>query len=218
MGNFEDWHVAGAQYAADHPELDLWPFQIKTMASDFAWRMEGCEITPETVQNAYEDWISGNNPYSVHTVRLDGYDQTGQWERMKQGVRKEYIVFLLTYCMDLRDINRFLDSIGQDIYFDKKKAWKQLMEWNSGKSPASPHHIPFDPVNVAEREERRRILDERYGPKIMGDFLYQLSRASTSLLDHRDELIAQRKRVNKMKKKIRKDGGIQVKGIRKMNG
>lgn len=174
--SFEDWHDAARQYAAEHPELELWDFQIEAMASDWAWRWEGSEITPQRMERAYQDWISGNNPYSVHTVQLEGYDNTQQWARMKEGVRKEYIVSLLTYCMDIRNIDRFLDSISQDIYFDKEKAWKQLLDWNSGKNSKSPHHVPFDPVNLREREERKQELHARYPQEMKDDvfwFMYE---------------------------------------------
>ena len=74
---FEDWIEAGKQYAADHPELGLWPFQIKEMASDWAWRMEGCPITPESIEFTYDDWINGCSPYSVHSRATPSSEESG---------------------------------------------------------------------------------------------------------------------------------------------
>lgn len=168
MGNFEDWHVAGAQYAADHPELGLWEFQITAMSSDFAWRMEGAEITSENVQRAYEDWISGNNPYSVHTVRLEGYDQQESWRRLKVIAEDEFREFGRSKGIEEWQLDRFVADMHVELYFRKDEAEKKYGWWIKGSRFSwgrSPYFVPFDPVNVAERAERLGVMRERYPMK-----------------------------------------------------
>lgn len=196
--NFEEWHDAARQYAAEHPELGLWPFQIEAMASDWAWRMEGAEITAESRESAYQDWISGNNPYSVHTVHLDGYDQRGNWDRLKKKCREDYTVFWLCHADFKQDMNRFIDSISIELYFDEEKAWRQFREWMSGENPKSPHHVPFDATNSAERAARRQELHARYPEEMKEDtfwFLYE-----HKLLDQQPRWEAVQKRVEELLK------------------
>lgn len=159
---FEGWMVAAEKYAADHPELGLWDFQIKAMASDWAWRWEGMEVTPERTEKAYADWISGNNPYSVHTIILDGYDSEEDWRRKRVIARAKAIAWALSKGIDEHEVERFVTGTRiAGLYFSTGNAEDALRRWMSGWKhyPQSPHYIPFDPVNIAERAERIEVLD-----------------------------------------------------------
>lgn len=167
--NFELWHDAGRQYAKDHPELELWDFQIETMASDFAWRMEGMPITPENVEMAYQDWISGNSPYSVHSRATprsieDGYDFGEQCNRWKRQAKEDLKTYLLMSGAEPFEIDKIAEDYSDLFLKDRGGAhiWK---EWVSGKNPKSPHHIPLDPLNKQLRDDRVKYINERFRPK-----------------------------------------------------
>lgn len=151
------WKKAAHQYAAEHPEIDLWPFQIDRMASDIAWRYEGLKITPETVQEAYEDWISGQSPYSPHTVPLDGEDLSESVRRHDIARRNEIFEDALSTGMEKRLARRFADTIYLQTYY-KENIAKEIAEWFAGIHPESPYHVPFDEVNIQEREERKALI------------------------------------------------------------
>lgn len=154
--------VAAEKYAADHPELGLWPFQVKAMASDWAWRWEGMQVTPERVECAYEDWISGSNPYSVHSIGLDGYDMQEDWRRRRVIARAKAIEWALSNGIDEHEVERFVSGTHiSGLYFAKDNAEDALRRWMSGSKlyPESPHYIPLDPVNIAERAERLEVLE-----------------------------------------------------------
>lgn len=160
--SFEGWWAVAEKYAADHPELGLWEFQVKDMASDWAWRCEGFEITPENIEWAYADWISGNNPYSVHTVCLDGYDRDEDWRRKRVIARAKAREWALSKGVDEHEVERFIDTtdIG-GLYFTKDNVEDAYCRWVRGWKhyPESPHYIPLDPVNIAERAERIEELE-----------------------------------------------------------
>lgn len=159
---FEEWMVAAEKYSADHPELGLWDFQVKAMASDWAWRWEGMEVTPERMERAYEDWISGNNPYSAHTIMLDGYDRDESWRRKKVVARAKAIAWALSKGIDEHEVERFVTETHiAGLYFSTDNAEEAYRRWMSGWKhyPQSPHYIPFDPVNIAERAERLEVLE-----------------------------------------------------------
>lgn len=157
--SFEDWHVAAAKYAEEH--LDLWPFQVSEMASDWAWRWEGCKITSEILHEAYEDWISGFNPYcKPHNIALEGYDQMGEYDHkaivacrditdlaVSMGVERPVAE---TMAQDIRKHHG--DSVG--IYNKEKHFRKWIDEWFSGVNRYSPHRVPLDTVNLEERKAR----------------------------------------------------------------
>lgn len=168
--NFELWHDAGHKYAADHPELELWEFQVKAMASDFAWRMEGMEITDENVQYAYDDWISGKSPYSVHsraTARSieEGYDFMEQCRRDRVKAQEKAAAFAVEEGMDPREARLFSENCGIELYFYADRGKMMLKDWYSGKNEKSPHHVPLDPENKALRDERLALMRKLYGPK-----------------------------------------------------
>lgn len=164
MDSFEAWHVAGEEYAAEHPELDLWPFQIKAMASDWAWRWEGIMPTPELKEKAYADWISGNNPYSVHTVPKDGYDDHEQWRRLKIIAEDQYRDFGRSKGIEEWQLDRFVHDMHVELYFRESQAEPKYQDWIQGSqwSQSSPYYVPLDPENIAERVTRRAELLERH--------------------------------------------------------
>lgn len=182
--SFKDWKKAARQYAADHPELDMWEFQVENMASDFAWRMEGVNITPESVEYAYQDWISGNNPYSPHTIGLRsqefGYDYW-EWVRRKDAIAEEkHRQYGLDHGIDPENLDRYIRGVHPELYFDKDKAVRATRDWFSGKMQESPHHIPLDPEHVKARAERLEAIKSMF-PKVVGGLLWDLSPSIRSL-------------------------------------
>lgn len=151
------WKKAAREYAANHPELDLWPFQIDRMASDIAWRFEGLKITPESVQEAYEDWISGQSPYSPHTVPLDGEDLGESIRRYELSQRDKIFEDALSTGMDKRLARKFADTIYIQNY-SQKEIEKEIDAWFAGIHSESPYHVPFDEINIKEREERKALV------------------------------------------------------------
>lgn len=181
--SFKDWKAAARQYAADHPELDMWEFQVEAMASDFAWRMEGCNITPESVEYAYQDWISGNNPYSVHTIGLrheDGYDYPEWVRRKKATAEEEHRQYGLDHGIEPENLDRYIRGVHPELYFDKNKAVRATREWFSGEMKESPHHIPREPEHIKAREERLEAIKSMF-PKVVGGLLWDLSPSIRSL-------------------------------------
>lgn len=166
LHTFEDWKQAAADYAAAH--LDLWPFQVQEMASDFAWRMEGSNITEDSVQYAYNDWISGNNPYSVHTIILDGYDRKGQWAHDSRVACRKLVDLGVENGMDIRSAQRMADDIYKHyndevgIYKSGKYYQKWMKEWFTGENLHSPHRVPLDAVNLEERVIRQKEQEEKH--------------------------------------------------------
>ena len=164
--SFEDWHIAAAEYA--HKHLDLWDFQIKEMASDFAWRMEGADITDESLHEAYEDWISGNNPYCfAHGITLDGYDQQGQWEHDSRVAMRNMVDLVVSEGWDIRIAERMAHDVyaakGNEIGIYKSGRYyrKWIESWEAGEFPQSPHSVKLDPKNITEREERLKQIKNR---------------------------------------------------------
>lgn len=163
---FEDWVEAAQEYAEEH--LDLWPFQVKEMASDFAWRMEGCKITKKAVQHAYDDWISGNNPYSIHTIQLDGYDRMGQWEHDTKMAARKMVKIGVQEGLETWQAERMVDDIvkqhGHSVGIYKSgKYYRQWMdEWKNGTNRFSPYHVGLDEVNLEERKARQQEIEDRY--------------------------------------------------------
>lgn len=151
------WKKLAYKYADEHPEIDLWPFQIDRMASDIAWRMEGLKIKPNSGQEAYEDWISGQNPYSPHTVHLDGEDLTEYLRRADIEKRNQIFSDAVDAGMELRLAEKFADTLYSP-YYDKKNIKKEISDWFEGIFPESPYHVPFDDVNVQERKERKEFI------------------------------------------------------------
>lgn len=169
--SFKAWEKAARKYAAKHPEFDMWPFQINRMASDIAWRYEGCEITPDSVQEAYEDWISGQSPYSPHTVPLEGEDLAESIRRYELSRRDEIFEDAVSTGMNKRLARKFADTIDVQTYYDVDIA-KKIDEWFAGVHAGSPYHVPFDEVNMAEREERRALV--RSQRPDMSDFSFAI--------------------------------------------
>lgn len=96
--SFKAWTKAARKYAEDN--LDLWDFQVAKLASDFAWRNEGIPVTKKSLESAYEDWISGNNPYSPHTLRKgDEHDGVDYEEKEARKYRKN-VSGLTKYAMN----------------------------------------------------------------------------------------------------------------------
>lgn len=184
--SFEAWHDAGRDYALRHPELDLWEFQIKNMSSDFAWRMEGCLITLESIDHAYADWISGNNPYSVHTIPMwdieQGYDRDRKQRRdnreallkVKDIAFAKYDIIDYALMRLLMDVMRYhRTSLWYDAYKDKD--CKGIIKaWLSGKNPYSPHFVPLDQSVVEIRQSRRSFLKEQHKDLSSLDFMFDI--------------------------------------------
>lgn len=184
--SFEAWHDAGRDYAARHPELDLWEFQIKDMSSDFAWRMEGSLITLKSVDHAYADWISGNNPYSIHTIPMwdmkDGYDRDESNRReCREAIIKVKDAAINDYGMNGYPLARLLmdvmrkhrTSLWYDVY--KSKDCHGIIDsWLNGENPYSPHFIPFQSELVQERKERRAFLEEQHEGMSSLDFMFDV--------------------------------------------
>jgi hypothetical protein len=179
-GNFELWHEAGWQYAKDHPELDMWDFQIKEMASDFAWRMEGMDITPENVEWAYQDWISGQSPYSIHSRATpgrieDGYDFMEQCRRDKLKATEEFKTYLLESGVDPFEVDKIAATrLSNPLYFRPEEGKRVMRDYFSGINPNSPHHVPLDPLNKALRDGRVAYINERYKPKRQSSLAHSL--------------------------------------------
>ena len=151
------WKKAARKYAAEHPEIDLWPFQIERMASDIAWRMEGLETSPERMQEAYEDWVSGQSPYSPHNVPLDGEDLAESVRRHELAERDEVFADALSTGMDTRMARKFADTVYLNTYA-KENIQQEIDDWFAGVDEESPYHVPFDAVNIAERKERKEAI------------------------------------------------------------
>lgn len=166
---FEDWVEAAKEYAEAH--LDLWPFQVNAMASDFAWRMEGCPIDEESLQHAYDDWVSGNNPYSIHTIMLDGYDRMGQWDHDTKISCREITEIGIREGMEPWQAARMAEDIRKQhghsvgIYKGEKHYRKWMSEWINGNNRYSPHWVGLDEVNLEERKERLKELERRTAGK-----------------------------------------------------
>lgn len=155
--SFEAWKKAARDYALE--QLDLWEFQIQALASDFAWRNEGIPITKENLDGAYADWISGRNPYSVHTIHLDGYDKKGKWERDARDCKEKLHEFALESGFDEVQAIRFVRDVelerGIGISYVREREFQQRMkEWINGKNRYSPHHVPLSPEHILNRQER----------------------------------------------------------------
>lgn len=96
--SFKAWTKAARKYAEDN--LDLWDFQVAKMASDFAWRNEGIPVTEKSLELAYADWVSGNNPYSPHSLRIgDEHDGANYKEKEERKYRKN-VAGLTQYALD----------------------------------------------------------------------------------------------------------------------
>lgn len=161
--DFEDWVAAAKKYAEKN--LDLWPFQVEAMASDFAWNWEGCEITEEMLQKAYEDWTSGSNPYCTsHSIELEGYDEIGQYNHDSRIAQREIIELAIAMGIDLQIAQRISEDIYKSkgnsigIYNDVEDHLSSIQEWIDGVNELSPHHVPFDKLNLLERQEREEDL------------------------------------------------------------
>lgn len=161
-----DWRLAARQYAEQY--LDLWPFQVSEMASDWEWRWEGCEVTKETMHDAYEDWISGFNPYCrAHVILLDGYDRMGQYEHDTKMACRDIANLAISMGIESRmaesmsqDIRKYHgDSVG--IYNDEEYFLTWIQEWFDGTNRYSPHWVPLDAINLQERSVRLEELKAR---------------------------------------------------------
>lgn len=166
--SFSDWKTAGRQYALEKLP-DLWEFQVEKLASDFAWRNEGILITPENLDGAYDDWISGNNPYSPHTLPHkrgeDGYDYEEDIKRRNSEGVREAFEYAVGQGMPEFAAIRFAEGSGKghSLAYKGNRDFPALMEdWISGKNKYSPHHVPLNPENISEREIRWQELRESY--------------------------------------------------------
>lgn len=170
--SFEDWVNVSSSYARDnfpdwHKEM------IGRFASNMAWRNEGAVVTDENVAEAYEDWVSGKSPYSPHYVSTDGYDYD-IWDLQE---RKKLAEGLNSYAlengMEPFMANRFAHNSLKDAGVIVPADYSRILdEWISGDNPASPHHIPLDAENQAERDERRKQLRRKY--EHVSDFSFKL--------------------------------------------
>lgn len=161
--SFEQWVEAAAWYAKEY--LDFWPFQVSEMASDWAWRMEGCTITLENLHDAYEDWTSGFNPYCrAHGIDLEGYDQQGQYAHDSRIAQREIVDLAISMGIDNQIAQRLSEDIYKNkgdsmgIYNDEKYYREWIDEWLNGNNHFSPHYVPLDKLNILEREERAEDL------------------------------------------------------------
>lgn len=155
--SFEAWRKAALKYADQHPEIDLWPFQIARMASDIAWCMEGLKIKPESIQEAYEDWVSGQNPYSPHCIHLDDENFTAHMKRVDETTRNTIYQDVLETGMHSIIARKFADTVSY-FHYEKKNLPKAIKDWFDGVDTQSPHHVPFDAINVEERKARKAFI------------------------------------------------------------
>lgn len=175
--DFDDWKESARQYALTNFP-DWHSGMVTRYARDIAWRYEGISITPEALESAYEDWISGSSPYSPHAVGLDGYDYD-IWQKKQNRKAIEELVPLATGAgFDERSAERYANDTykwtGVDSRdFDTEEFIESLGDWLSGKNPHSPHHIRHEPENIAERRERLEELNNRYQHK--ADFIIMLA-------------------------------------------
>lgn len=188
---FEDWIEAGKQYAADHPELEFWPFQVNTMASDWAWRMEGIEITSESIEDAYDDWTNGMSPYSVHSRATpnherDGYDFHGMYNRKKAKNFRKMVEYAISIGIDRRNIDRFFTGLRVDITTRECDIDNHLKRWYTGELESSPHHVPLDRENYLLREARINQLTQLY-PAEDFDIFFKIKPIMTKVLEFEEK-------------------------------
>ena len=170
---FKDWKKAGAKYAkTNFPD---WNDQmVAEFAVDLAWRYEGQAVSPESLEDAYEDWISGQSPYSPHCVPLDGYDYSEWGERQLRDEKLALTEFAITRGFESFEAERFASDTLKIIsgIYDEETRSRLMEDWLNGRNEFSPHHIPFDEVNKAQRDERRALLRMKYHH--VSDFSFKL--------------------------------------------
>lgn len=169
---FEDWFAAGEAYAAKnfpdwHPEM------VKEFGSDLAWQMEGAVLTPSKMEKASEDWFSGANPYSPHTVPNDGFDYEQWGKRERRDSRVAVEAYGLAQGMDQKTAKRFADDVMKEYSTIYDTSFESAFsEWFAGKNKFSPHYVAFDDENVKLRNERRNALRAKYAH--VSDFSFRI--------------------------------------------
>lgn len=174
--SFEAWVEAGTKLG-NEKFPDWHPKMIERMANNFGWRAEGMFITGESVEIIFDDWITGQSPYSPHGIPNDGYD----WELLGLGETNKSYSILLDFGMNVQKLDkciaeRFAHDCADVSTMSVDECKRQYRDWISGKNKMSPHHIPFsDVVQEARRERRRKLRIERHH---LSDFIFELNMMS----------------------------------------
>lgn len=156
-GEFRDWMLVAEDYAQNrfpdwHPEM------IKGFGSDIAWRMEGCSITETSMNEAYEDWESGQTPYGPHVVPKEGYDYK-IWAKMMRAEAREltYSIASSEFVDEPWNIDRFVEGYLGSLtspFTYERYVFDGIRKYRNGEVPYSPHWIPMTEEGIANRNQR----------------------------------------------------------------
>lgn len=176
-GNSKDWVAVAKDYAQTRFP-DWHPQMVARFASDIDWRMEGVRITEKSMQNAYEDWISGQSPYSPHTVPNEGYDYE-IWAKSKEAESRELTENIAReeFSAEPWNIDRFVAGYMDNLtssYTYENDIRKAVVKYREGTVSYSPHWIPMTDEGLDNRKTREQYLRSRQPgmSDISGDLWY----------------------------------------------
>lgn len=170
QGNSKDW-VAVARDYAETRFPDWHPEMVNRFASDIDWRMEGIRITEKNMDDAYEDWVSGQSPYSPHTVPKDGYDYE-IWNLVNRAESrgKTESIAREVFSAEPWDIDKFVNGYMDNLtssYTYEDDIRKAAVKYREGTVSYSPHWIPMTDEGLDNRKAREQYLRSQQ-PKMSG--------------------------------------------------
>lgn len=165
LGNSKDW-VAVARDYAETRFPDWHPQMIAEFASDIDWRMEGIAISEASMEDAFEDWISGQSPYSPHTVYKEGYDYE-IWALMQRAESLDKVrkVAMEAFSDEPWDIERFIAGYMDKLtasYTYERDILDAIKKYRAGEVVYSPHWIPMTEEGLENRKEREQYLRSQH--------------------------------------------------------
>lgn len=162
---FSDWKLASFNYAKKNLGMEY--ESARRMATDLAWESEGEVATDITIEEAYLNWMLGNNPYSEHYT--GNRQKAPRYEQCRQAKIREAGLYFYARNMGLSypEAARFSFDVSLQrgivlAYLHSMYFTKLLHDWKAGKNHFSPHYVPLEEENIKSRKERYEELKSRY--------------------------------------------------------